>query len=286
MSSGNLGDLEKHKFWVPGITNGEYNPIYVQTHQIPIASGTLNHYCHVNKFGRVVNFGTSVVDVNQLSTPAVYSWLTTPSQLEAISSSVNDAAAGTGARTIVVEGLDSDFVKCSATITMNGTSASTATTQTFMRVHRAYVATCGAYASSTTGSHSGNITIRVAGAGAIQIYLPIADVQVGQSQVARYTVPAGCTAYLVHAFFSVDSNKSATFWMMRRFNADTVTEPFGTKRVIDTFDGINQPFSRQWEAPIKLDEKTDIWVAAKAAGTGTNASAAFDLIEYSNDFSD
>jgi hypothetical protein len=168
---------------------------------------------------------------------------------------------------------------------MNGTSASTATTQSFFRIHRAYVDTCGAYATSTSGSHAGNITIRTVSAGATHIYLPIADVPTGQSEVARYTVPAGCTAYLVHAFFSVDANKTATFWLMRRLSSNTVAAPFGAKRILETFDGIKTPFAREWEAPIKLDSGTDIWVAVKGEGSGTSVSASFDLIEMDNDFS-
>lgn len=284
MASGHIADLAKHSYWIPGITNGEHNPIYVQTHQIPIASGTLDHYCFVNKFGRETGVGTSVVDVNRTASPSVYSWPTSAVKLEAISSSADDTSAGSGARTIVVEGLDANLAKISETITMNGASASTATTQSFFRVHRAYVATSGSYATSTSGSHAGNITIRTVSAGAAHIYMPIADVPTGQSEVARYTVPAGCTAYLVHAFFSVDSTKSATFYMMRRLSATTVSAPYGVKRILETFDGIANSISREWEAPIKLDEGTDIWIAVKAAGVGTNVSASFDLIEMDNDF--
>jgi len=276
----NINDLERNKFWHS--SNAEHSPHFVVPHALPLASGHATNFSFVNKFGRCTGVGTSVVDVNRLATPAVYSWLTTAAQLEAISSDANDTAAGSGARTIVVEGLDADFLPCSATIAMNGTTASTATTQTFLRVHRAYVATCGTYCDTDTGPHTGNITIRVASAGAIQIYLASADVTVGQSEVARYTIPAGYTGYMLHSFFSVDSLKTATFWLMRRPNANTIAAPFSSKRIIDTFDGISAPFDRNWSIPVKLDEKTDVWVAVKAAATATDVCASFDIILVKN----
>ena len=274
-SMAHIADLERNKFWHS--SNAEHSPLFCVPHAIPLASGQALNYSFVNKFGHCTGVGTSVVDVNRLATPAVYAWLTTAAQLEAISSSANDTADGTGARTIVVEGLDANFVPCSATITMAGTSASTATTQTFLRVHRAYVATSGAYNTTTAGPHAGNITIRVASAGAIQIYLDATDVPVGQSEVARYTIPAGYCGYLMHFMFSVDSLKTATLWIMRRSSADTVAAPFSAKRVIDTYNGIAAPFERNWTVPVKLEEKTDIWVAAKGAATGTDITASFDI---------
>lgn len=280
--SRNIGDLERDKFWQPNSSTTQLAFQQVTLHNFSLSEGVDNGFSHVNKFGRVLNYGTSIVDVTDLSTPAVYAWLTTPVALEAISSSANDTAAGTGARTIVVQGLDGDFNECEATITMNGLSASTATTQTFIRVHRAYVATSGTYGTTTAGSHIGNITIRVESAGAIQIYLPASPAPVGQSNVARYTIPAGKTGYLIHATFQAAGNKASDFFLFRRFNADTVSAPYGVKRLIEYFSGLTYHLTRSWDVPIKLPEKTDVWASVIGAGSGTNAAVTFDLILVDN----
>jgi len=288
MTSQNLGDLERNKFWLTGgVTNSDCRQQFsiqcTSSHLFPLADGPCNGFTFVNKFGRVLNYGTSIVDVTDLGTPAVYTWLQSPVQLEAISSSADDVATtGTGARTIVVQGLDANFEECEATINMAGLSASTATTQTFLRIHRAYVATCGTYGSTTAGSHIGNITIRTSGGGATHIYLNAATAPVGQSLVARYTIPAGKTGYLTHANFTAAGNKLSDFYLWRRFNADTVAAPYGVKRIIETFNGVSSYLSREWHIPIRLPEKTDIWGSVLGAGTGSNASVAFDIVMCDN----
>jgi len=287
MTSQNIGDLERNKFWLTGgVTDSncrqQFSIACNSNHLFPLADGPCNGFTFINKFGRVLNYGTSIVDVNAASTPAVYTWLTTAVTLEAISSDANDTSNGTGARTIIVQGLDENFEECSATITMAGLSASTATTQKFIRIHRAYVATSGTYASTTAGSHIGNITIRTSGAGAAHIYMNAATAPVGQSLCARYTIPANKTGYLVHANFTAAGNKLSDFYLFKRENADTTTAPYGVKKVIETFNGVSSYLPREWHIPIRLPEKTDVWAAVIGAGTGSNASVAFDILMCEN----
>ena len=56
---------------------------------------------------------------------------------------VADTAAGTGARTVTVYGLDATYKPVQETITTAGASASALTTQTFLRVNRVEVTTAG-----------------------------------------------------------------------------------------------------------------------------------------------
>lgn len=52
----------------------------------------------------------------------VYAHITTPVAMEAVSSSANDAAAGTGTRTILSELIDGSFDKGDVSVTLNGTT--------------------------------------------------------------------------------------------------------------------------------------------------------------------
>jgi hypothetical protein len=96
-----------------------------------------------------------------------------------VSDSVNDDAAGTGAQTIIVEGLDSDYLQVSETVTMDGITPVN-TTQTFLRVNRAYNVTAG-----SGEINAGNISISVGGD--VQAYIEAAQ---GQTHQTHYTVPA------------------------------------------------------------------------------------------------
>lgn len=106
-----------------------------------------------------------------------------------VSSSVADDGdpAGTGAWTLLVDGLDSAGLPVTEVVTLNGTSAVT-TTQTFFRVNRAFVVTVGA-----NESNEGNITISVGGNP--QAYI---EADEGQTHQTGFTVPAD-------KFFLVDT---------------------------------------------------------------------------------
>jgi hypothetical protein len=89
---------------------------------------------------------------------------------------------GTGAWTITIEGLDANHLEVSETLTLAGTANAT-TTQTFLRVNRAYVATAGTNKSNVgilTGTVSGDIQFTI-------------EANEGQTHQTNYTVPANKT---------------------------------------------------------------------------------------------
>jgi len=69
------------------------------------------------------------------------------------STSANDTAAGTGARTVLISYLDTNFHSQTETITLNGTTK-VATTNSMYRINTLIVLTAG-----TTGSNEGNLYI-------------------------------------------------------------------------------------------------------------------------------
>lgn len=96
------------------------------------------------------------------------------------SSSAADAAAGTGARNIVIQGLDADGHEQSETITLNGTT-NVKPTLDYLRIFRAYVEEVG-----SGGVNAGNITI-ADGTGTFAVI----PASAGQTQQATYTIPTG-----------------------------------------------------------------------------------------------
>lgn len=190
-----------------------------------------------------------------------------------------DTAAGSGARSVIVIGLDSNWEEVSEVIVTAGASASSATTTSFIRVYRAYVVDVGLYATATNtaGFNLGDITIENSSGGTDLITIAAGR---GQSEYSGYTVPADHTAYLVRMWATPDSSKAVTVTMYQRENADDASSaPYTGKRLVLEFQSITGSVSRDLISYIQFPAKTDIWWNAT---TGSGATAAcsveYDLI--------
>ena len=107
---------------------------------------------------------------------------------EIVSSSANDSAAGTGARTVLVNSLDINFVPQSQTVTMNGTTP-VVLTGTHYRPDQIIALTAG-----SLGVNDGDITLRVSGGGNER---NVMRVGAGASEDGHITVPAGQTYHIL-----------------------------------------------------------------------------------------
>lgn len=101
---------------------------------------------------------------------------------EIVSSSANDTAAGTGARTVQIRTLDENYLEVVQTVVLNGVTP-VALTGTHIRINAAVVLTAGSNLVNV-----GTLTIRVAGAGADRGYITTPE---GALNQAKYTVPDG-----------------------------------------------------------------------------------------------
>ena len=77
--------------------------------------------------------------------------------VDVVSDDTNDDVAGTGARTLRIQGLDGSYNLVEETVDMDGTTTVT-TTQTFLRVFRMSVETAG-----SSGNNEGTITVTYTG---------------------------------------------------------------------------------------------------------------------------
>ena len=174
-----------------------------------------------------------------------------------------DAAAGTGARKVTIEGLDSDYKVQTVEITLNGTTA-VASTETFIRVYRAFVSEAGSGGTNTGAiSISTSSTVR-------------AEISAGQGQtlMAVYTVPADYTGYIVG--WSIGSGATAANkYLDSRL---IVRDPDGillTKaRTTISNTTVIQPFGKA----IEVAAKSDVEIRAKTS-SGTDAvSGTFTMV--------
>lgn len=145
----------------------------------------------------------------------LYPWMTGATSLEVVSSSANDTASGTGARTVTLNGLNASYVEVSQTITLNGTTAVAIPTQLF-RINSMTIATAG-----SGQVNAGDITVRDAGAGATRALM---DAGFGSLRQSQYTVPAGKTLLVStasHAINRPSSTRDATVAFYFRLSTGT-----------------------------------------------------------------
>lgn len=148
-----------------------------------------------------------------------YSFQTSAQSLEIVSDSVNDTSAGTGARTVLVETLNSAYVTQTQIVTLNGTTP-VALTGTHLIVQSVLVLTSG-----SNFTNVGNLTVRVSGAGAIQGYIAA---EIGIQRAFKYTVPAGKTLVIDNLYLNsttpTGTTKTVTLDFIIRFENGTVAK--------------------------------------------------------------
>ena len=183
-----------------------------------------------------------------------------------------DTAAGAGAREVTVQGIDSNFAETSEVIATAGASASSATSASFWRVHRAWVSAAGTYGAANTAA----IDIENSGGGTDLIQIGLEE---GQSQFAGWTVPLGKTAYLLSLHLSTDGLKPANVRVFTRADIDDTSAPMASKRLKLFFDGVAGVVRYVPQGPeLSLPAKSDIWVEANGSGALTEVSADFELL--------
>ena len=156
---------------------------------LSIIKGDVDGYSFVRKFGFNSDIDTAA-DEDIWSVGGNYSFPSSASILRVDSTSASDVGTlggkGVGAQVVTIQGLNADYNEVEVDVTLTGTVA-VSTTQTFIRVNRAFVKEAG-----SNGTNVGDINIDLGGADRSQI-----PATYGQTQQTIYTVPAKKTAYLM-----------------------------------------------------------------------------------------
>jgi len=241
---------------------------------IEVNKGNIPGHSLIHKFGHN-NDVDAGVEEDIWETGGSYVPLIAGVQFEVASSSVNDAAAGTHARTIILHLLKSDFTETTETITLNGTTAVTTTGTDYIRCNRKEVDEVGTY----NVSNDGIITTKVVGGGATQATI---DVGSGQTHKTHYTIPAGKTGYLLRVSLSADAAKVCTFYMVKRENPNGLNAPYKAHRHMHEWVGVDAPADENFKANHVIPEKTDIWAEAIPVANNTSVQLDYDLLLVDN----
>ena len=233
---------------------GSY-PYYLQ-----VSRGLIAGHKRVFKFGFNSDIDDSIEDI--WDGGGVYTY-----QSSAVAMTVTSGGGATdNGVQVTVQGLDASYNEVSEAVTLAGSGTAT-TTQTYLRVYRAFV--------SGSQEPTGDITIANGGT----TYAKVLDGE-HQTLMALWTVPAGYTAYLLQTditAFTEQNNKFAVVWVQTR-------ELDGVFRTQDKFALVENTHHQQYQVPLPIPEKTDIRVRAIGSSSSANIelSAGLDIIYIEN----
>jgi hypothetical protein len=247
---------------------GAYEPFELQ-----VSRGQVDGHKTLFKFGINGDVGTSVETVWAQGGTYVYPASATVMKIS--SSSADDAADDTGARTISIAGLDANYNEISETVILNG-QTEVNTVNSYLRISRMFVVTAGSGATAAGTIYAGTGTV-TSGVPAV-IYGMIA-LNANQTQMAFWTVPAGYTLYLMGVYYS-SGNSTANAWT----NFQLIQRPLGGvfRQQSSTRMPGSGDFVLDLHTPVAFPEKTDIEIRAVASAGASNVSAEFEGIYIKN----
>lgn len=181
---------------LPVLTTGQQAAIQVDSNgRLLVSSQPLPTTSSKFSFGDALSAATALIPVSRTA----YNEVTASAAMTLVSSSANDASAGTGARTVQVTYLDATMAgPFFTTFTMNGTTAVTAGVSNMCYIEKIQVLTVG-----SAGANAGTLALKSGAA-------TVGTVNTGdlQSFWCHHYVPTGKTTYI--SGFSINSSATTT----------------------------------------------------------------------------
>jgi len=166
---------------------------------------------------------------------------------------------------VTIEGLDADYNEVSEEVTLAGAGTAT-TTQTFLRVYRAFV----------SGSQEPTGTINITNGGTTYARITVGE---NQTLMALWTVPAGYTAYINHINIA-SGTANVNQYITASFISREINKVFRVQ--LKQTIGRNGVADSVIEYPLPFEEKTDLEIRAVSSGTNNLVSADFEILYIKN----
>lgn len=227
---------------------GTYEPFDLQ-----VARGQITGHSTVNIYGFQNAITTANIPAWEVAGAYTYPASAVTMKL---ASSVNtgDDLSGT---TIIIRGLDANYVEISETLALTGTTA-VDTTKSYLRINSMAV---------TAGVPTGTITLKNAAGSATYAQI---NPTIGRTQMSIYTVPAGSTFYLSRVDVYTSANGSTADYVQYR---NQQTSPSGVITYTQQAPFVNT-YHAQRVMPRPFVEKTDIQLQAKTSANSYVVSIA------------
>ena len=237
---------------------------------INISAGAVDGTSYIEKFGMNIDVDSDKETI--WDGGGIYSYISTAETVAVTSTAGVDSAAGTGARTVEIQGLDADYNVVLETLTIGGAGGTTE----FIRIFRVKVVTAG-----TSGINEGTISVTSSDTSTVLAQIGIDGTGSnaagrGQTFMALYTVPAGKTAYLTQ--WTVGCGKQNTD-AVATFLARPEGGAWNAKDIITVSA---TTYAKDYKIPLQFTEKTDIEVRAYSTTNNSLVSSTFNLILIDN----
>lgn len=241
-----------------------------------IAGGKAPGWSNVNKFGSNLSVGANLETIWNNGGKYVYPTSAAVVYCDTVvADDGEDNAAGTGARTVTIQGLDASYHAVEETVTVGGAPSNTE----FLRINRAFVATAG-----SIGTNTKPVLISTAANGTGTVLANIAthgtgtnEEGFGQTFLGLYTIPAGKTGYLTQWCMGTSGTSAVNAYLRYR--------PYLNGNIFLTRDTMffgTGHFTKDYSVPLKLEEKADVEVQAFNSATGVAVSTSFSIILVDN----
>jgi hypothetical protein len=226
---------------------------------LAVAAGLVEGATPLTKFG--VNAAAPLSTIDLWDVGGDYTFLTAAETLQLSSDDADDNAAGTGARTVEIFGLDANYDAISEIVTLNGV-VPVLTANQYIRCNRMIIRTAG-----SNGGAEGTVVTETAG-GTIQ-----AQVNNGfnQSLMAIWTVPAGKVFIIKYTEASIGKGKEGLFELKVR----PPGEVFQTKKALKVFE---KKSATRREFGGVIDEKSDIKINVTSDSNNAFVEGEFEGI--------
>lgn len=239
-------------------------PITTSSYTTPVEQNRVS----IAKFGNTPDIDTGSIPEDVWDIGGLYPWPTSALETTVVSDSANDNAAGTGAQSVSVQGLDANWNFIRQEIALNGLTPVTLPTN-LIRCFRANIEDAG-----SGGINAGNIQI-------LHAPTAIAQITVGQGQtlMAIYTVPLNYGTMRLSRWWGSIGKQAAAFGEI-----DIFFRFFGKGWRSFKHMDLHSQGSSQFEHNFSLGvdilapPRTDIRLTiTEMSANNTDVSAGFDL---------
>jgi len=247
---------------------------YYNDYFVELSKGHIPQHSVINKYGFNLDVDTGSDLETIWSAGGSYTFATSADTLKVVSSDFDDNGTGTtGALTIKVQGLDTNYDIIEEDLTLNGQTAVTGNKE-FSRVYRAFVTSAG-----SSEHNEGTITINNSDDSLTLAEIPAEH---SQTQMAVYTVPRDHRGFITNISGSIiksgGNKRNATLHLYTRAN--------GVAKLKQSFsietDGTTV-FNKEFSLPLVLEEKTDVYVNAEVGTDNTGVFSNIGIILVDQD---
>jgi len=253
------------------ISNGQLNTNVVvdvtsvsTDHKLEIAKGVVANTTGHTKYGRIPDLDNNQVqDINPFGNVVL---MTTAAALDLESSSVKDKSSSTGAFTVMIWGLDSNWDEITEVLNLDGTTI-VPTVNAYIRINKMQVIT-----SDTSSGNVGIVTLK--NGNDTQAHI---EPEKNSTEQIMFSVPNGKTAYVTYMRGSAGNSVAAG---IKQCFLEFMVKPFGGPWIQSSSESIGNeggPSVFNTTIPMPIPAKSDVKIIATSYQVNTQITA---IIQY------